>query len=125
MDLRSIARSFALLVLLALVSVSVSVAAVAKGSAPAGKAIYDTKCVACHKLDGTGGVSLGATTTPNWKTPATWTDPKRRDMDGYLRNAISNGNLAKGMVPFVKSGQLKPAEVEHLIAHIHGLSGKK
>ena len=93
--------------------------------AAAGKSIYEVKCVSCHKLDGTGGIALGTAKTPNWAAPATWSDPKRKDMDAYLRNAIANGDLPKGMVPFVKSGQLTPAQVENLIAHIHGLAKKK
>ncbi|MCC6650587.1 MAG: cytochrome c [Candidatus Eisenbacteria bacterium] len=97
----------------------------AKGNAAAGKAIYATKCVSCHKPDGTGGVALGANKTPNWTLPAIWADPKRKDRDGYLRSTISDGNIAKGMVPFVKSGQLKPAEVEHVIAHINTLAKPK
>ena len=97
----------------------------AKGNAAAGKAIYATKCVSCHKADGTGGVALGANKTPNWTLPAIWADPKRKDRDGYLRSTISDGNIAKGMVPFVKSGQLKPAEVEHVIAHINTLAKPK
>jgi mono/diheme cytochrome c family protein len=117
--------SLVTLALLGAGSVHAAFAAPARGSAPAGKTIYDTKCVACHKVDGTGGIQLASTLTPNWKSPATWSDPKRRDMDGYLRNSIANGNLAKGMVPWVKSGQLKPADVDNVIAHIHVLSGRK
>lgn len=94
----------------------------AKGNATAGKSIYDVKCVSCHKLDGTGGVALGAGKTPNWTSAATWSDPKRKDMDAWLRKAITDGDLPKGMVPFVKSGQLTPSQVENLIAHIHGLA---
>ncbi|MFN8589276.1 MAG: cytochrome c [Candidatus Eisenbacteria bacterium] len=97
----------------------------AKGNAAAGKSIFNVKCVSCHKVDGSGGVALGTGKTPNWTLPATWSEPKRKDQDAYLRNAIANGDLPKGMVPFVKSGQLKPAEVENLIAHIHALAKHK
>lgn len=94
------------------------------GNAAAGKAIYAVRCVACHKVDGSGGVPLGKTKTPNWTNPATWSEPKRKEVDAYLRNAITNGDLPKGMVPFVKSGQLTPAEAEQLIAHIRSFAKK-
>ena len=48
-----------------------------KGNAAAGKAVFATKCVACHKADGTGGIKLTGNPTPNWKLPKTWADPAR------------------------------------------------
>ena len=114
--------------LLTLTSLALAGAATAgsppAGNAAAGKAIYAVRCVACHKTDGSGGVPLGRTKTPNWTSPATWSEPKRKEVDAYLRNAITNGDLPKGMVPFVKSGQLTPAEAEHLIAHIRSFAKK-
>jgi mono/diheme cytochrome c family protein len=122
---RALPGLLAALVLLALASATITSAAPATRNPAAGKAIYDVKCVACHKPDGTGGPQLSGVAIPNWKSPSTWADPKRRDMDAYLRECIANGNLSKGMLPWVKSGQLKPAEVEHVIAHIHALANKK
>lgn len=106
------------------VTTSQAAAPAAKGNAAIGKGIYDQKCVSCHKADGSGGVPLGTGKTPNWTSAATWAEPKRKDRDAYLRASITHGNIAKGMVPFVKTGQLKPAEVEHLIAHINVLAKK-
>ncbi len=97
-------------------------AAPAKGNAAAGKAIYAVKCVACHKPDGSGGVKLTGNPTPNWKDPKTWADPKRKNMDAYMRDCITNGKLPSGMVAWGKTGQIKPADIENLIAYIHVLA---
>lgn len=121
----ALARALALALAASLVSPHANAAPPVKGNAAAGKSVFDVKCVSCHKVDGSGGVALGIGKTPNWTLPATWAEPRRKDQDAYLRNAIANGDLPKGMVPFVKSGQLKPAEVENLIAHIHALAKHK
>jgi mono/diheme cytochrome c family protein len=93
-----------------------------KGDAAAGKKIFDVKCVACHKADGTGGIKLTGNPTPNWKDPKVWNDPKRAT-DDYFRDCITNGKLPSGMVAWVKTGQVKPADMENLIAYIHKLGG--
>jgi cytochrome c oxidase cbb3-type subunit 3 len=93
-----------------------------KGDAAAGKKIFDVKCVACHKADGTGGIKLTGNPTPNWKDPKVWNDPKRAT-DDYFRDCITNGKMTSGMVAWVKTGQVKPAEMENLIAYIHKLGG--
>jgi mono/diheme cytochrome c family protein len=98
----------------------------AKGDATLGAAVFKAKaCATCHKADGTGGVKLTGNPTPNWKDPKTWADPKRKDADAYLRNCITNGNSKSGMVAWGKTGQVKPADIENLIAYIHQLAGKK
>lgn len=97
----------------------------AKGNPAAGKAIFTVKCVQCHKADGTGGVKLTGNPTPNWKLPKTWADPKRKNMDAFLRDCITNGKLPSGMIAWGKTGQLKPADIENVIAYIHVLSGRK
>ena len=78
----------------------------------------------CHKADGTGGVKLTGNPTPNWKDPKTWADPKRAK-DDYFRDCITNGKLTSGMVAWGKTGQIKPADIENLIAYIHTLKGGK
>ena len=90
-------------------------AAPAAGDAKAGQAIYKVKCVACHKVDGTGGFKVTGNPTPNWTLKKTW-DATRTD--AYLRDCITNGKLKSGMVAWGKSGQIKPAEIENLIAYI-------
>jgi len=97
-------------------------AAPAAADAAAGKKIFDVKCVACHKADGTGGIKLTGNPTPNWKDPKVWNDPKRAT-DDYFRDCITNGKMTSGMVAWVKTGQVKPAEMENLIAYIHKLGG--
>jgi mono/diheme cytochrome c family protein len=98
-------------------------AAATKGDAAAGKTIFMTKCIVCHKADGSGGVKLTGNPTPNWKDPKTWADPKRTD--AYLRDCITNGKTPSGMVAWVKTGQVKAADVDNLIAFIHSLAPKK
>lgn len=93
----------------------------AKGDAAAGKKIYTTKCVACHKADGSGGIKLTGNPSPSWK------DPKRMATitDDMIRDCIVNGKPKSGMVAWGKTGQLKPAEIENLIVYIRTLAPKK
>jgi len=93
------------------------------GNAALGKSMFASKCVACHKADGTGGVKLTGNPTPNWKNPKYVNDPKWTD--DFLRDCITNGKMKSGMVAWGKTGQIKPAEIENLIAYIHTLSAKK
>ncbi len=95
------------------------------GNAAAAKSTFNSKCSACHKPDGTGGVKLTGNATPNWKDAKTWADPKRKEADTYLRDCITNGKLPSGMVAWGKTGQLKPQEIENLIAYIHLLASHK
>ena len=95
-----------------------------KGNAAAAKAIFTSKCIVCHKADGTGGVKLTGNPTPNWKDPKTWADPKRKT-DDYFRDCITNGKTPSGMVAWGKTGQIKPADIENLIAYIHTLAPPK
>lgn len=95
---------------------SLRASAAVKGNAVAGKAIYATKCVACHKVDGAGGLKLTGNPTPNWKNPKVWADPKRNE--AYIRDCITNGKVKSGMVAWGKTNQLKPAQIEDVIAYI-------
>jgi mono/diheme cytochrome c family protein len=88
---------------------------VAAGDAKAGKAKFDVMCVACHKKDGTGGFKVTGNPTPNWTLKKTW-DATRTD--AYLRDCIQNGKTKSGMVAWGKTGQLKPADIENVIAYI-------
>lgn len=93
-------------------------AAPAKGNPAEGKKIYGTKCVTCHKADGSGGVKLTGNPTPSWK------DKKRMATitDAMLRDCIQNGKVKSGMVAWGKTGQVKPADIENLIAYIRVLA---
>ena len=87
----------------------------AKGDATKGAAKYKVLCVACHKVDGTGGFKTTGNPTPNWTLKKTW-DATRTE--GFMRGCIVNGNIKSGMVAWGKTGQLKPQEVEDMIAYI-------
>jgi len=88
-----------------------------------GRKIFTAKCVACHKADGTGGIKLTGNPSPSWKDPRHVFDPKFND--DYLRDCITNGKMKSGMVAWGKTGQLKPAEIENVIAYIHTLMIRK
>ncbi|MBI5710544.1 MAG: c-type cytochrome [Candidatus Eisenbacteria bacterium] len=118
MRLRTAPRSVALtmIALAALTAFSAS-AGPSKGDAAAGKKIFVVKCVACHKPDGSGGIKLTGNPTPSWRDAKRMRDPRYND--DYLRDCIVNGKLKSGMVAWGKTGQLRPADIENLIAFIH------
>ena len=87
----------------------------AAGDPVAGKAKFKTLCITCHKVDGTGGFKSTGNPTPNWTLKATWNATRT---DAYLRDCITNGKTKSGMVAWGKSGVVKPAEIENLIAYI-------
>ena len=90
-------------------------AAAPGGDAAAGKAKFKVMCIACHKVDGTGGFKVTGNPTPNWTLKKTW-DATRTD--AYFRDCITNGKIKSGMVAWGKTGQVKPNQVEDLIAYI-------
>lgn len=94
----------------------------APGDAAKGKKIFTSKCVACHKADGSGGVKVTTVATPDWRDAKRMADPKHDD--AYLRDCITNGRPKSGMVPWSKQG-MKAADVEHLIAYIRTFSAGK
>jgi mono/diheme cytochrome c family protein len=86
-----------------------------KGNPANGKVIFTKKvCAQCHKADGSGGVKLTGNPSPSWK------DKKRMATvtDDFIRDCITNGKIKSGMVAWGKTGQIKPAEIEDLIAYI-------
>lgn len=124
--LRALSLGLVALSVLAFALTFTAQAGPSKGNAAAGKAIYASKCVACHKADGSGGIKLTGNVTPNWKDPKVWKDPVRvKGGDDFLRDCIVNGKVKSGMVAWGKTGQLKPAQIEDLIAYIHTLAKKK
>ena len=96
---------------------TIASAAPSKGNPALGKPLFVKNCVVCHKVDGSGGMKLTGNPTPNWKDPKVWADPKRAN-DDYFRDCITNGKVKSGMVAWGKSGQLKPADIENVIAYI-------
>jgi len=116
-SLRPLAVSLSVLSLLGGALALTADAGPSKGDPAKGKPLYTQKCVACHKADGSGGVKLTGNPTPSFKDAkrmATVTDDK-------LRECITNGVLKSGMVAWGKTGQLKPAQIEDVIAYIRTL----
>lgn len=100
-------------------ALSADAAGPVKGDPAKGKVIYTKKvCAQCHKADGSGGIKLVGNPSPSWK------DKKRMATvtDAFLRDCIQNGKIKSGMVAWGKSGQLKPNEIEDLIAYIRTMA---
>jgi mono/diheme cytochrome c family protein len=125
LNLRNVGATVVALAVLGAVAAVAAPPPPAKGNPVAGKTIFSSKCIACHKADGSGGVKLTGNPTPNWKDPKTWADPKRKAGDAYLRECITNGKPTSGMVAWGKTGQIKPPDIENLIAYINTLAKKK
>ncbi len=123
--LRTLAAALTVLVVLGASLSPAAFAVPGKGNPAMGKPLFASKCVACHKPDGSGGVKLTGNPTPNWKDPRTWADPKRKASDDYLRDCITNGKIKSGMVAWGKTGQLKPAQIEDVIAYVNTLAKRK
>lgn len=78
----------------------------------AGKAIFNGKCIACHKKDGGGGIG-----------------PNLTDMYWILGGGIKNvfktisegGRSGKGMVPW--KTELKPSEIAQVASYVLSLQG--
>lgn len=117
---KRVAITLAVLAALSALAAFAATAGPSKGNPAAAKAIYASKCVACHKADGSGGVKLTGNPTPNWTDPKTWADPKRTD--DFIRDCIVTGKVKSGMVSW--KSQLKPADIENLIALIHTFKKK-
>lgn len=91
-----------------------------KGDPALGKKMFKDKCIACHKVDGSGGVKVTGNPTPDWRDAKRMSDPAHND--DYLRDCITNGKMKSGMVAWSKQG-VKPAQIENLIAYIRTFSG--
>jgi mono/diheme cytochrome c family protein len=84
-----------------------------------GKKLFIAKgCLACHQADGRGGIKLTGNPTPDWRDPKRMADTTYDD--AYLRDCITNGKAKSGMVAWKK--QLKPEQIEDLIAYIRTFS---
>src|SRR5512134_3400774 len=85
----------------------------AKGDPAKAAAKYKVLCVACHKADGSGGFKSTGNPTPNWTLKKTW-DATRTE--AFIRDCMVKGKIKSGMVPWGKTGQLKPQEIEDMVA---------
>ena len=120
--LRTVSRLLVALAVVAGLAAAVA-AGPTKGDPAAGRKIYAGRCIPCHKTDGTGGVKLTGNPSPNWRDPKHVFDS--RFNDDTLRACITYGRLKSGMPDWGKSGQLKPADIEDVIAYIHTFFPKK
>lgn len=78
----------------------------------AGKKIYDTNCVACHKAD--GGGSIGPNLTDEY-----WI--LGGDVKDVFNTIMEGGRDGKGMVPW--KAQIKPSEIQKVASYILSLQG--
>lgn len=92
------------------------------GDAAKGKKLYATRCVACHKPDGSGGVKVTGNPTPDFRNAALMALPAHSD--SVMRECITHGRPKSGMVAWSKQG-VKPADIEHLIAYIRTFAAAK
>lgn len=75
--------------------------------APEGKAIYDTKCKACHKADGSGMAAM--------KMRALGSAEVQAKSDADLKKDITAGNGK------MKAQSVTPAQADDLVAYIRTL----
>lgn len=125
-EIRAVAGKLLALTLVCLVTLGAwsaftTAAVQSNGNEAEGKKLFVVKCVACHKADGSGGVKLTGNATPDWRNSKLMTARS----DSALRDCITNGKPKSGMLAWVKTGQLKPAQVEDLIAYIHTFSKRQ
>lgn len=59
-----------------------------------GKQLYESDCSGCHKVDGSGGVNLGAVTSSDLQSPIL--ERAFHDSDTALRAAILDGKKMDG-----------------------------
>lgn len=95
-----------------LVDINTVVMLTEEGDLNAGKAIFATNCVACHKADGGGGIGPNLT-DPNWI------------LGGGIKNVFNTisegGRAGKGMIPW--KTELKPIEMAQVASYVLTLEG--
>lgn len=79
----------------------------------AGKKVFMTNCVACHKADGGGGIGPNLT-DPNWILGG--------GIKNVFRTVSEGGRSGKGMVSWKKEG-LKPLEIAQVSSYVLSLEG--
>lgn len=78
----------------------------------AGKSIYDTNCVACHRADGGGGIGPNLT-DDSWILGG--------DVKEIFNTIMKGGRDGKGMVAWEQ--QIKPTDIQKVASYILSLQG--
>ncbi|MFV0564789.1 MAG: cbb3-type cytochrome c oxidase N-terminal domain-containing protein [Flavobacteriaceae bacterium] len=78
----------------------------------AGKAVFDTNCVACHMADGGGGIGPNLTDT-HWILGG--------DIKSVFKTVSEGGRSGKGMIAWKQ--QLKPVEMAQVSSYVLSLKG--
>ncbi|WP_372474752.1 cbb3-type cytochrome c oxidase N-terminal domain-containing protein [Capnocytophaga sp. ARDL2] len=78
----------------------------------AGKAIYDQNCVACHAVDGGGGIGPNLTDN-HWILGG--------DIKDIFTTISEGGRDGKGMVPW--KAQIKPSDIQKVASYVKSLVG--
>jgi mono/diheme cytochrome c family protein len=85
----------------------------AKGSAKAGKSLFEGKCAMCHAKDGSGDSPMGK----GMKVPDLRSKTLQKQTDAEIYDVIAKG---KGMMPHYSS-QLSKEQINDLVAYIRTL----
>ncbi|MFB9057488.1 cbb3-type cytochrome c oxidase N-terminal domain-containing protein [Mariniflexile ostreae] len=78
----------------------------------AGKAVYETNCVACHMADGGGGIGPNLT-DDHWILDG--------DIKGVFNTISEGGRSGKGMIAW--KSQLKPLQMAQVASYVLSLQG--
>ena len=105
--------SIILMGLLLLLSTSYPAFAIG-GDAAKGKALFQSKCVACHGREGKGDGPMGKMLKPPAADFTSETSKKKSEDE--LRNIIENGKPGTSMVAW--KGSLSDAQIQDLLAYV-------
>jgi mono/diheme cytochrome c family protein len=93
------------------------------GSGMMGAHLFENHCAVCHRSDGSGGIRLGALTSPDLRAPAL--EQTYHKSDALLRRAILDGKNEEGapLDPVMPRwrGRLSRQEVDSIIAFLKAL----